>query len=212
MYNVLTIEREYGAGGSVIAAKLAKHLGWKLYDQELTAEIARVAKVDPRAVAKCDEHCESLLYRLAKVFWRGSYEPMLQIPEGRVFDTDTLVSVAQRLIGEAARRGRCVVVGRGAPYILRQRDDRFSVFLYAPRELKIRRAMAQHKSEQEAAQLVDTIDVERATFVKRYFGKDWPYRALYDMMLNTDCGYDTAVNLILQAMEVKAQPRLSIAS
>jgi hypothetical protein len=78
--------------------------------------------------------------------------------------------------------------------------------------LKIRRAMAQHKSEQEAAQLVDTIDVERATFVKRYFGKDWPYRALYDMMLNTDCGYDTAVNLILQAMEVKAQPRLSIAS
>ena len=118
MYNVLTIEREYGAGGSVIASKLATHFGWKLYDQELTAEIARVAKVDPKAVAKCDEQCDPLLYRLAKVFWRGSYEPMLRVPEGHVFDTDTLVSVAQRLIEEAGRHGRCVVVGRGAPYIL----------------------------------------------------------------------------------------------
>lgn len=212
MYSVVTIEREYGAGGSVIAAKLAGRLGWKLYDQELTAEIARVAKVDQTAVARCDEQCDPLLYRLAKVFWRGSYEPTLQIPEGRVFDTDTLVSVARRLIEESARHGRCVVVGRGAPYILRQRPDRFSVFLYAPRQLKIRRAMAQHMSEQEAAQLVDTIDVERATFVKRYFGKDWPCRDLYDMMLNTDCGYDKAVELILQAMEVKAQHRVSIAS
>ena len=72
--------------------------------------------------------------------------------------------------------------------------------------------MGQNMSEQEATRLVDTIDVERATFVKRYFGKDWPCRALYDMMLNTDCGYDTAVNLILQAMEVKAQRRVSAAS
>jgi cytidylate kinase len=212
MYNVLTIEREYGAGGSVIASKLARHFGWRLYDQELTAEIARVAQVDPQAVAKCDEHCNPLLYRLAKVFWRGSYEPMMQLPENHVFDTDTLVAVAQRLIEEAAGRGRCVVVGRGAPYILRQRNDRFSVFLYAPRELKIRRAMAQHKSEQEAAELVDTVDVERATFVKRYFGKDWPCRDLYDMMLNTECGYDTAVELILQAMEIKAQNRVALAS
>lgn len=212
MYNVLIIEREYGAGGSVIAARLAQHLGWKLYDTELTAEIARVAKVDPRAVAQCDEHCDPLLYRLAKVFWRGSYEPMLEIPEGRVFDTDTLVSVAQRLITEAGQRGRCVIVGRGAPYILRQRNDRFSVFLFAPRELKISRAMAQHKSQEEATRLVDTIDAERAAFVKRYFGKDWPCRDLYDMMLNTDCGYDLAVELILQAMAVKAQHRVGVAS
>jgi hypothetical protein len=158
MYNILTIEREYGAGGS------------------------------------------------------GSCEPMLQIPEGRIFDTDTLVSVAERLIEEAGRRGRCVIVGRGSPYVLRQRNDRFSVFLYAPRELKIRCAMAQNMSKKEAAQLVDTVDVERATFVKRYFGKDWPCRDLYDMMLNTECGYDTAVDLIRQVMEIKAQCRASIAS
>jgi hypothetical protein len=72
--------------------------------------------------------------------------------------------------------------------------------------------MAQHKSQAEATRLVDTIDAERAAFVKRYFGKDWPCRDLYDMMLNTDCGYDLAVELILQAMAVKTQHRIGVAS
>ncbi len=203
-YSVVTIEREYGAGGSVIAAKLAERLGWKLYDQELTADIARIAQVDREVVARCDEQVDPLLYRLAKVFWRGSYERMLPIPEDRIFDTDSMVALAQRLIEGAANRGHCVIVGRGSPYILRNHKERFSVFLYAPRELKIRRAMAQKMSEQEATELVDTIDMERATFVKRYFGKDWPCRELYNLMLNTACGYETSLDLILQAMEISA--------
>ena len=147
-YNVITIEREYGAGGTVIAEKLAKRLGWKLYDQALTADIARIAQVDPEVVARCDEQIEPLLYRLAKVFWRGSYERMLPLPDDRIFDTDAMVSLAQRLIEDVADEGHCVIVGRGSPYILRNRDDHFSVFLYAPRELKIRRAVGQKMSEQ----------------------------------------------------------------
>lgn len=201
-YSVVTIEREYGAGGSVIAAKLAERLGWRLYDQELTAEIARIAQVDQEVVSRCDEQVDPLLYRLAKVFWRGSYERMLPMPEDRIFDTDSMVALAERLIEDAANRGHCVIVGRGSPYILRNRKERFSVFLYAPRELKIRRAVAQKMSEQEATELVDTIDMERATFVKRYFGKDWPCRELYNLMLNTACGYEASLDLILQAMEI----------
>jgi cytidylate kinase len=208
-YNVVTIEREYGAGGSVIASKLAERLGWKLYDQALTADIARIAQVDQETVARCDEQCEPLLYRLAKVFWRGSYERMLPLPDDRVFDTDAMVLLAQRLIEETAGRGHCVIVGRGSPYILRNHKDRFSVFLYAPRDLKIRRAVGQKLSEEEATELVDTIDVERATFVKRYFGKDWPTRELYNLMLNTACGYETSVELILQAMETTAGAALA---
>jgi CMP/dCMP kinase len=210
-YNVITIEREFGAGGSVIAAKLAERLGWKLYDQQLTADIARIAQVDQAVVARCDEQCEPLLYRLAKVFWRGSYERMLPWPDDRIFDTDSMVSLAQRLIEDSADRGCCVIVGRGSPYILRNRKDRFSVFLYAPRELKIRRAMAQTISEQEATEMVDNIDLERAMFVRRYFGKEWPCRDLYNLMLNTACGYETSVDLILQAMETTAGRDVSLA-
>lgn len=210
-YNVITIEREYGAGGSVIAAKLAERLGWKLYDRQLTTDIARIAKVDQKAVALCDEHREPFVYRLAKVFWRGSYERMLPWPEDRIFDTDAMVILAQRLIEDTARQGRCVIVGRGAPYILRGCKDRFSVFLYAPRELKISRAMAQNLSERDATEMVDTIDVERAMFVKHYFGKSWPCRELYDLMLNTTCGYEASVEMILQAMEINAGHGVSLA-
>lgn len=208
MFNIITIEREYGAGGSVVAEHLAKHFGWKLLDQELTARIAAEACVDPSVVAGCDECVDRPLRRLAKVFWRGSYERMLPMSDERVFDADCMVEMATKIISQAGVEGRCVIVGRGAPYILRGRRDAFHVFLYAPRDFKIQR-LSRRMSEKEAVDLVDTIDRERAEFIKRYFNKDWPCRSLYNMMLNTSNGVDLAVETILAAMktmEMAAQP------
>ena len=68
MFRLITIEREYGCGGGAIAAQLADHLGWKLWDHLLTEEIARLANVDCSAVMRCDERMDSRLHRLAKVF------------------------------------------------------------------------------------------------------------------------------------------------
>lgn len=200
MFNIVTIEREYGAGGSVVAERLAKHFGWKLLDQELTARIASEARVDPSVVAGCDEHIDRPMRRLAKVFWRGSYERMLPMNDERVFDADCMVEMATKIIDEAAEEGRCVIVGRGAPYILRQRKDTFRVFLYAPRDFKINR-LSRRMREKEAVDLVDTIDRERAEFIKRYFNKDWPCRSLYHIMINTGQGLDLAVETILGTMK-----------
>ncbi len=201
MFNVITIEREYGAGGSVVAAELARHFSWQLLDQELTKRIASEACVDPKVVAGCDECVDRPLRRLAKVFWRGSYERMLPMSDERVFDADCMVEMATKIITEAGEEGHCVIVGRGAPYILRNRPDAFHVFLYAPRDFKIQR-LCQRMSEKEAVDLVDTIDRERAEFIKRYFNKDWPCRSLYNMMLNTSCGLDQTVETIVSAMKV----------
>src|ERR1017187_8711656 len=74
MFRVITVEREYGAGGSLVAAQLARRKGWQLLDQQLTCEIAKLAAVDETAVARREEKCDPLMHRLAKVFWRGSYE------------------------------------------------------------------------------------------------------------------------------------------
>ncbi len=74
MFRIITLEREFGSGGGGIAAELARRLGWKLWDQQLTSEIAQRAQVAEEAVALCDERVDSRLYRLAKAFWRGSYE------------------------------------------------------------------------------------------------------------------------------------------
>ena len=74
MFRLITIEREYGCGAGAIAEQLARHLGWKVWDQLLTEEIAREAHVSASAVKRCDEKVDGRLYRLAKSFWRGSYD------------------------------------------------------------------------------------------------------------------------------------------
>jgi cytidylate kinase len=149
MFRVITIEREYGCGGGAIAAQLAQHLGWSLWDQRLTGEIARLANVDPSAVKRCDERMDSRLYRLAKTFWRGSHERSLQTA-GQVFDTDRMMAMMEQITARIADEGKAVVVGRGAPFFLREHPDAFHVFLYAPRAEKIRRLIADGTTSTEA--------------------------------------------------------------
>ena len=138
MYRVITIEREFGSGAAEIAASLAAHLRWKLWDQALTQEIASVAHVDPSDVMCCDERRDSRFHRLAKAFWRGSYQRSMELNTAAPFDTDRFVAISQQVLNQAADAGNCVIVGRGAPYLLRERPDVFHVFLYAPRAEKIR--------------------------------------------------------------------------
>ena len=117
-----------------------KHLGWNLWDKLLTEEIARLANVDPSAVKRCDERMDSRFYRLAKTFWRGSYERSSQLGT-QTFDTDCMMAMMEEITAKIAQEGNAVVVGRGAPFFLREHPDAFHVFLYAPRAEKIRRLM-----------------------------------------------------------------------
>ena len=198
----ITVEREYGSGGALIARRLAEHLGWKLWDEELTAEIARIAKVDHKAARLCDERMDPLIYRLFRVFARGSYERALPV-EGvsSRFDADQMVAMLQEVIEDVASRGNCVIVGRGAPYILRDNADAFHVFIYAPRDEKIRRIKTLGKTEKEAAQLVAEVDAERASFIRHYFGAEWPCRALYNAMINSKFGDEYVIEMILQHVD-----------
>jgi len=194
---IITVEREYGSGGAAIAQQLAERLGWKLWDQDLTAEIARVADVDQEEAQRCDMHVDPFVYRLFRVFARGSYERALPLADSPHFDTDHLVATLQKVVLDVASRGECVIVGRGAPYILRNRPDAFHVFVYAPVEEKVRRLQAIGKSEKEALQLIEEIDRERASFIRHYFGKDWPCRALYHMMINSRFGDEHVIDTVL---------------
>lgn len=200
MIRVITVEREYGSGGAAIAQKLANQLGWKLWDQSLTAEIARLAQVDQASVERVDERCDSLLYRLMKVYMRGSFERSLPTAGMDRFDADTMVALMQRVIERAAADGNCVIVGRGAPYFLRNREDAFHVFVYAPWDEKIRRVRMSGMSEAEAVELVSAIDQERSTFIKKYFGKEWPTRHLYHLMINSKVGDEAVLKTILDAV------------
>jgi len=201
MKRILVIEREYGAGGNVIAEKTARRLGWKLLDDELTVRIARLAKVHPEDCRLREERVDPWLYRLAKVFWRGSHEHTVHLNDADIVDTDRLIGLTQQVVEEAAAVGECVIVGRAAPYFLRDRDDTACIFLYASRDVKFRRVLQEKPNAMEAAHLVDTVDEERAEFIRHYFKAEWPNRQLYDAMLNTEVGDEAVISAILHLMD-----------
>jgi len=209
MYRIITVEREFGSGAAEIAEELARSLQWKLWDHALTEEIAKVAHVRPEAVLSCDERRGSAFHRLAKTFWRGSYERNIPLSGDLMpFDTDQFVAITEQVMDKVASEGNCVIVGRGAPYFLRQRAYAFHVFLYAARVEKIRRLREQGKSEREAEELVDTVDRDRIDFVRHYFNADWPTRCLYHIMINTAIGRENVLSTIRNTLHALEQQRV----
>lgn len=202
MIKIITIEREYGCGGGEIARLVAKHLGWKVWDQLLTEEIARLANCSKAAVEVREERTDPLYYRLFKSFLRGSYEGSINAPKLNLVDSETILRITRRVVEHAAERGNCVIVGRGSQQFLKNRPDTMRVFLYAPREDKVRRLLARGKSEQEAEQLVDTVDRERADFIQKYFNVEWPDRSIYHSMLNTAIGDEAVLQIILNVLHL----------
>lgn len=207
MFRLISLEREFGCGAGAIAAQLAERLGWKLWDKLLTEEIARIAQVDPSAVKRCDERMDSRLHRLSKAFWRGSYERGTQLGH-QIFDTDRMMAMMEEIMDHIGKEGNAVVVGRGAPYLLRENPGAFHVFLYAPRAEKIRRTITDGYSAHEAEEMVDSVDRERIAYVKHYFDADWPTRSLYHIMVNTAVGNEPAIETILATMRrVERSPK-----
>ena len=201
MLKIVTVEREYGCGGSEIAQRLAERLGWKLWDQLLTEEIAQLAHCSQAVVEQREERTDPLYYRLMKSFMRGSYEGSLNAPKLNLVDSETILKITQRVVLHAAGKGDCVIVGRGSQIFLSSRPDAFRVFLYAPREDKVRRLLARGKSERDAQERVDTVDRERAGFLEKYLRVVWPDRAVYHVMVNTAVGDEAVVQTIVNCMK-----------
>jgi cytidylate kinase len=200
MIRVITVEREFGSGGGVIAAELATRLGWTLWDQALTDAIARRLACDRRAVEECEERPDAGYYRLFMAFMRGSFEGNLNIPRLEIVDTDRVRQAAQAIQLALAEAGHAVIVGRGSAYHLGTRNDAFHVFIYAPFANKVRRLTALGRTEKEAIGLAETIDRDRAAFIKRQFNLEWPAIHRFHLMVNSSIGDAVAVDTILDAV------------
>jgi cytidylate kinase len=207
MIKIITVEREYGSGGGEIAQLLAERLGWKLWDQLLTEEIARLAQCPKAVVAVREERNDPLYYRLFKSFLRGSYEGSINAHKLKLVDSESILRITERVVRQAASIGNCVIVGRGSQHFLEDRSDTLRVFLYAPKEDKVRRLVSGGKTRDEAEELVDSVDRDRVDFVQKYFNVEWPSRSVYQMMLNTSIGDAVAVQTIVDLMKtVESKP------
>lgn len=202
MIRTITIEREYGSGAGAIAKKLSARLNWTLWDEKITHEVAKRLKCDVKAVEQREEKPDSTFYRLMKVFMRGSYEERFSGAGTELLDAESLSGLFETVIKDVAGRSPCVIVGRAAPWFLRERDDNMGLFIFASYHEKLRRLLAIGKTQEEAEEQLEHMDEDRAAFVKRYYGKNWPQRDLYHLMINSVIGDEAVIDLALREMEI----------
>jgi cytidylate kinase len=157
---------------------------------------------DCPAVEEREERRDALHYRLFKAFMRGSFEGTLQAQRVKFVDADCIREASEKIVREAASEGKCVIVGRGSAYYLESNPEAFHVFIYAPLEEKIQRLRAAGKREEEARKLAETVDRDRAAYIKQYFKIEWPFREIYDPMINSSLGEEVVVDTILSSVGI----------
>lgn len=197
---LITISRQFGAGGSLVAERAAAALGWKVVDNDFVARVAERAGISEAAVAEHDERAPDFREWLVRALSRAA--PELIAPTGQTAPAEleeaTLVKVTEAVVADLAEEGRIVLVGRAAPAVLARKEDALHVRVVAPRPDRIRAVMARHGLDPAAAQrLMDETDRNRERYHREYYDRDWADPTHYHLVLNTGLlGYDGAGTVI----------------
>lgn len=194
---VITVEREYGSHGGEFAHDLARRLGWRLLDSELVAGAARTAGVDPEVAAKFDERLDPWYYRYGKIFWQDTSYSTAGPPDEHIFDSERMLELIQQQILDAAKVGRCVLVGRGAACALAGHPGCFHVFVYATSSAKKEWFMRSFpKQAHDAEHQLVAQDRRRAAVIRKFYQQEWCSRSLYHMLLNSCIGTEAMISAV----------------
>lgn len=195
---IITISRAFGSGGLDIGKKLSEKLGIPCYDKEL---IALAAKESGYALDYIKENGEygnnSLLYNIAiSSFGVSSFS------HNNISAPDKIYILQNNIIRDIADKGPCIILGRSADYILRERDDVLNVFVYAS-DMEYRKKLLEENGTPATEKEIIKKDKTRATNYKRYTSKDWGKAENYHICLDSSVlGIDKCVDLILKAIEM----------
>jgi cytidylate kinase len=202
---LITISRQYGAGGSAVAAKVADALGWRVVDNELVERVAARAGLTPADVASREERAPTFIERLAQAVVAGTPEVPVPPESGGVtsLTESHLVRITERVVEEIAAEGRVVLVGRAAPAVLARETSALHLQLVAARAYRIQAAAARLAvTPEEAARIMDDTDRNRARYHREYYDRDWADPVNYHMVLNTGAlGLDGAARVIVRRAE-----------
>ena len=196
--SIITIGRQYGSGGRNIGIRLAEELGIPFYDQEILKHAAEESGLCEKILKNYDEKPRSFLYSIAM-------DPFGYALGGIPANTlDQKVYMATfDTINALADKGSCVIIGRCADYVLRERKDVLRVFLYAPLEKRIQTVMQRDElSEAEAKQKIQRMDRSRAAYYEFYTTQKWGAIGSYDLCLDSELlGSEGTVELIRYVLE-----------
>lgn len=182
MKKVITIAREFGSGGRYIGQLAAQKLGYKFYDKELILLMAKESGLSDKFIEESGEKItSSLLFNVAMggIYLNNSYNNMMPL-------SDKIFVVQSKIINRIADEGPCVIVGRCADYILKERDDCLNVFIHCPMEDKIERAVKYYDMpEKNIEKEIRKKNKVRASHYNYYTGVEWGIAKNYDITLNS---------------------------
>ncbi len=198
---IITVSRQFGAGGGDVARQVAARLGWRLVDNELVERVAQRAGLSPEQVAEREERAPGFLERLAWALASASAE--FAAPTGEAppeLEERDLVRVTENVVRELAREGRVVLVGRGAAAVLATQEGTLHVKVVAPVADRVTRVRERFGvSAEEAQAQVEETDARRARYHQEYYRRDWNDPANYHVVCNTAAlGLDGAADLIVR--------------
>jgi CMP/dCMP kinase len=196
---LITVSRQYGAGGSEVAVRVARTLGWRVVDNELVERVAARAGLAPEDVAQREERVSTFIERLARTLVAATPELVVPPEAGGTAPEADLVRITERVVEEVAAEGRVVLVGRAAPAVLARERDAIHVKVVAPRDWRIR-VIAQRLGVplEEAATFTDETDRNRSRYHRQHYQRDWADPANYHLVLNTAAlGLDGAADVIV---------------
>jgi len=183
---LVTVSREFGAGGSELARTLGAELGWPVLDQDLVHRVAERLRLDDATIARFDEHPPTLLQRIATVLIIPQPDLYSFPPTSDLPSHDAIAAASTRVIKEAAHDRPLIVVGHGAQCIFGGRADAVHVRVVAPAANRVRRIMARlHVDSAAANTMLRRADHDRQAYMQRHFHQDWYSPLLYDLQVNT---------------------------
>ncbi|GAC1656317.1 MAG: cytidylate kinase-like family protein [Candidatus Dormibacteraceae bacterium] len=206
---VITIGREFGAGGDTVGHILAERLGLEVYDSKIVDEVAHRLGIGVDVVESYDEQTGSLLDRLLRQLATVDFSTPQDVaawtpPYGDpAFDPRrSVLQLTQEVIRRAADDGDAVIVGRGGAYVLLDRPEVLRVFLRANLDFRVKAIMESRKLDEAAARkYLRERDANSAEYIKQVYGHDWHHASHYDLVLDTGrLGHLRAVEVILAAL------------
>ena len=192
---VITIARGFGSGGRTIGKLLAKKLDIDYYNDDLIKLASEESGINLELFGKADERVKGNLFKR----YKRSYGEWTIPPDSDMFvSDDNLFNYQAKIIKSLAEKSSCVIIGRCADYILRERKDLTRIFVYADKETCMKRVTELYGMKPaDAEKRIETLDKGRANYYKYYTGKEWSDVKNYDLCINTSSiGFDKAVDII----------------
>jgi CMP/dCMP kinase len=206
---VITIGREFGAGGETVGRMLAQRLDLEYLDGKIVDEVAQQLKVPTDVVETYDEKTggilDRLLRQLATVDFSSPQDVAAWTPPHGDLAWDprkSVLAMTQEIIRRQAATGEGVIVGRGAAYVLLDQPEVMRIFLRAPFEFRVRAIMDSKEIDEPAARkFLKERDANSAAYIRQVYGHDWQHPSHYDLVIDTArLGHMRAVEIILAAL------------